>query len=172
VTFEEIADAAGVSRALVYNYFGDRGGLLAAVYLRNLQRLDDELDLAVTGELTAHDRIRAIVRGYLGFARSNSQAWRAMQLVGTVHHPAVLSARRARMDGFARSWGGGPHARSIAFGVAGMLEAATLDWLDSGGGDDDELAELLFDLVWTGLSSLGSHGVVVPDGPQPVVIRT
>ena len=23
--FEEIADAAGVSRALVYNYFGDRG---------------------------------------------------------------------------------------------------------------------------------------------------
>jgi len=28
VTFEEIADAAGVSRALVYNYFGDRNGVL------------------------------------------------------------------------------------------------------------------------------------------------
>ena len=27
VTFEEVADAAGVSRALVYNYFGDRRGL-------------------------------------------------------------------------------------------------------------------------------------------------
>ena len=31
VTFEEIAEAAGVSRALVYNYFGDKGGLIAAV---------------------------------------------------------------------------------------------------------------------------------------------
>ena len=31
VTFEAVADAAGVSRALVYNYFGDRSGLLAAV---------------------------------------------------------------------------------------------------------------------------------------------
>jgi hypothetical protein len=94
-----------------------------------------------------------------------------MQLVGTVHHPAVQSARQARMDGFARSWGDGRHARSIAFGVAGMLEAATLDWLDSGGGDDDELADLLFDLVWTGLSSLGPHGVVVPDGQKAAGVR-
>ncbi len=31
VSIELVAEAAGVSRALIYNYFGDRGGLLAAV---------------------------------------------------------------------------------------------------------------------------------------------
>ena len=40
VPFEEIADAAGVSRALVYNYFGDRSGLLAAVYLHLFEAMD------------------------------------------------------------------------------------------------------------------------------------
>src|SRR6185503_18095169 len=39
VTFEEIAEAAGVSRALVYNYFGDRNGLLEALYRRNVEVL-------------------------------------------------------------------------------------------------------------------------------------
>src|ERR687891_398237 len=41
VRFEEVADAAGVSRSLVYAYFGDRGGLLAAVYLYSLAGLDE-----------------------------------------------------------------------------------------------------------------------------------
>ena len=47
VTFESVADAAGVSRALVYNYFGDRSGLLAAVELRSLERLDRRLRAAL-----------------------------------------------------------------------------------------------------------------------------
>ena len=41
VRFEEIAEAAGVSRGLLYNYFGDRGGLLAAVYAHNFDAVPD-----------------------------------------------------------------------------------------------------------------------------------
>ena len=33
VRFDEVAQAAGVSRSLVYAYFGDRGELIAAVHL-------------------------------------------------------------------------------------------------------------------------------------------
>ncbi len=47
VTFEEIAEAAGVSRALVYNYFGDRGGLVAAVYLHTFDELNDQLNATI-----------------------------------------------------------------------------------------------------------------------------
>ncbi len=47
VTLEEIAEAAGVSRALVYNYFGDKSGVIAAVYLRSFDRLDAQLATAL-----------------------------------------------------------------------------------------------------------------------------
>ena len=43
VRFEEVARAAGVSRSLVYAYFGDRNGLAAEAYVRVLERLDREL---------------------------------------------------------------------------------------------------------------------------------
>ena len=65
VTFEQIADAAGVSRALVYNYFGDKGGLIAAVYLRSFERLDIALMQAFSTTKAGPDRLRAIIRAYL-----------------------------------------------------------------------------------------------------------
>src|SRR6478735_9398458 len=67
VTFEEIAVAAGVSRALVYNYFGDKGGLLAAVYRQGLASLDEELLAAMDAEIPLHERIRQLVERYVGF---------------------------------------------------------------------------------------------------------
>ncbi len=58
VTFEEIADAAEVSRGLVYNYFRDRTALLVALAERALERLDRELLSALDpgADLPAADR--------------------------------------------------------------------------------------------------------------------
>ena len=36
-----------MSHALVYNYFGDRGGLLAAVYLHTFSQLNDVLNTSI-----------------------------------------------------------------------------------------------------------------------------
>ena len=49
-TVDDVADAAGVSRSLVYAYFGDRNGLAAEAYVSILDRLDRELgfDLPAT----------------------------------------------------------------------------------------------------------------------------
>jgi AcrR family transcriptional regulator len=164
VTFEEIADAAGVSRALVYNYFGDRGGLLAAVYLRAFQRLDDEITAAVDASLPAPQRVREIVRSYLRFARTHSGAWQLLGLAGTLQHPAVHAARRRRLAQLADGWGGSPASLVVASGVVGMLEAATLRWLDHDPEIDlDTAAAVLYDLLWTGLSSLSAHGITIPD---------
>src|SRR3954471_19975575 len=80
VTFEEIADAAGVSRALVYNYFGDRGGVLAAVYLHTFDELNHELNATIDREAPPQDRLRSIVRGYLRYAVDHAAAWRLLQL--------------------------------------------------------------------------------------------
>jgi AcrR family transcriptional regulator len=165
VTFEEIADEAGVSRALVYNYFGDRWGVLAAVYGRTLQRLDCELAKAVDGPMLPGDRLRATVACYLRFARANAPAWRLLQLSGTVAHPSVQGARRARIHQLAELWGGTPEARLVAYGIVGLLEVATVDWLDTDDVGLDRATALLSDLLWSGLASLGPHGVAPCDQP-------
>jgi len=163
VTFEEIAEAAGVSRALVYNYFGDRGGLLAAVYLHTMDRLIVELNNAIEPTLPPAERIHAIVQGYVTFASANAAAWRLLQVTAAMRHPALVDARRAHMEQLAKWWGGAATARIVAFGVVGLLEAATFDWLQTRDADADELVSVLFELLWNGLPALAKHGIALPE---------
>jgi AcrR family transcriptional regulator len=153
VTFEEFAAAAGVSRALVYNYFGDKGGLVAAVYIRSLNDLHDELDLAIDPEATAPVRLRAAVHCYLRFAQENAAAWRLLGHTGATDHPEVRRARRARFEDLARGWGGTVEARTAARGLVGFLEATTRDWVESGADDLERMTELLYTILWHGLSA-------------------
>jgi AcrR family transcriptional regulator len=148
VTFEEIADAAEVSRALVYNYFGDRNGLLSAVYVRSFERLDDEL----LGSLDPGDdparHVGLVARGYLDFARRNLATWRLMAMTAAVPHPDVQRVRRRRFERLATIWGDTDQARIAAQAVAGMLEVATGDWLE-----DDVDPDLAVDTIATMLGS-------------------
>jgi AcrR family transcriptional regulator len=164
VTFEEIAEAAGVSRALVYNYFGDKGGLIAAVYLRSLRRLDEELDGAIDPAGTDGERLHSVVHCYLRFARDNAAAWRLIGSTATMEHPEVLKARRDRFDQLARNWGDTAEARIAARAVVGFLESATLDWIEHRDVDIDRIADLLFTILWSGLSAVPRSEAHVPTG--------
>ncbi|MGI8664259.1 MAG: TetR/AcrR family transcriptional regulator, partial [Acidimicrobiales bacterium] len=164
VTLEEIAETAGVSRALVYNYFGDRGGLLAAVYEHTFAVLNAELDATIGDSLAPEERLRAIVRAYLRFAFDHTEAWLLLQRATGTSHPAVLAARRKHMESLADQWGHSPVGRIVAFAVVGLLESSTFDWLRQRDVDIEEAADVLFDLLWTGLSSLARRGIALPQG--------
>lgn len=160
VSFEEVAEAGGVSRSLVYAYFGNRGGLIAAVYLHNLQRLDRELGRALDHQLPDEVRLRCIIRRYLLFARDNEAAWNAMAAAGSLQHPAVQAARRARIERIAESWGSTPSARLVARGVVGLLEAGAQDWVDYRDSGLERATDVLFAVLWEGLPGLRSRGIV------------
>jgi AcrR family transcriptional regulator len=162
VTFEEIAEAAGVSRALVYNYFGDRGGLIAAIYLRSLRRLDTEIDRAIDPESSDAERLHTVVLCYLRFARESSIAWRLIGSTATMDHPDVLTARRERFDLLARNWGDTAESRIAARAVVGFLEAATLEWIETREVDIERIAELLYTILWSGLMTVGRDRARVP----------
>jgi AcrR family transcriptional regulator len=165
VPFEEIAESAGVSRALVYNYFGDRGGLLAAVYLHHFQAVNDHLAKATDPHSSPEERIRGTVRAYLEYAALHPGAWRLLHVARANDHPAVVEARSRRMVELARLWGGSVEARIVACAVVGLLEAATVEWLTAARDDvtDDRLGEVLADLLWQGLAGLGRHKIAVPE---------
>jgi AcrR family transcriptional regulator len=154
VTFEELAAAAGVSRALVYNYFGDKAGLIAAVYVRCLHRLHDELEHAIDPYAPDPVRLKAGIDCYLRFAQRNVGSWRLMRDISATDHPDVRQARRERFEELAAGWGAGVEARIAARGVVAFLEGSTVVWIDSGGHDVDRVVEMLFTILWHGLSAV------------------
>jgi len=161
VSFEEVADAAGVSRSLVYAYFGDRGGLVAEVYLHHLEHLDSELAKALDGGLADEAQLRRIVRRYLVFARDNEATWGLLNSAGRIQHPAVQQARRARLERIAAHWEDTTTARFVAASVIGLLDAGARDWLEYRDRGLERTTDLLVALAWTGLSGLTDQGALV-----------
>lgn len=160
VRFEEIADAAGVSRALVYNYFGDRDGLLAAVYVHLFEAVQRFIATTVDHDAPTDERVRATVRAYLTFASEHPGAWRLLHVVRAREHETVANAREKLMKGLVRQWGGTVAARAALTAVVGALESATIDWLRNPTAMSlDDLTDLLQDLLWQGMASLEPHGV-------------
>ena len=169
VTFEEIAVEAGVSRALVYNYFGDRGGLMAAVYEQLLVELDVELSRALVGPLPPRERVRDAVERYVAFARAHARGWQTLAMLAATRHPEVQRARRERYERLAVSWGASAEARVVVTGLMGLLEAVTLDWLADPSVELSRLVELADDLAWSGVEHLVDEGIVDP-GPEAVPV--
>ncbi len=152
VSFETVAEEAGVSRSLVYSYFGDRGGLFAAAYTSEMTRLDDEVDGALEKLGNNRERLDVAVRAYLQFASRHRERWSLIASAGSSRHPAVRDAIAARTERLARSLGGSAEARLLVSGILGMLEAGAAHVLEEGA-DPDALADLLTQVIWAGVSS-------------------
>lgn len=153
VTFEAIADAAGVSRSLVYSYFGDKGQMFAAAYEHAVRSFDACLDAALEGVVGDRERLDAAMRSYLEFARDRRDMWNVIAAAGTARHEAVREAVAARSQIVAERLGDTSDGGLLVSGVIGMLEAAANHMIDNDA-DADKLAELLSQVVWTGISSL------------------
>ena len=160
VTFEQVADAAGVSRALVYNYFGDRFGLIAAMYVRWAHELDQELVATLAGSEPPDQRLRHLIRSHLDFAERH-RAVVALVESGEGHaHQVADQARMRRHERVAQAWGPTPEDHLVATGVLALLERASIDRVTAGDLDLDRVEDLLFALMWPGLSA----GPVSPFG--------
>jgi AcrR family transcriptional regulator len=154
VTFEEIAAEAGVSRALVYNYFGDKGSLLAEVYQHALGDLDDDLLGALAGAGPLTERLHAFVAHYVTFARMHSDTWRIIGHVGATQHPAVQSVRRQRVERFCSVVLPTAANRIAMAGLIGLLEEALTRWLAEPDLTSDEVLSLLSVPACTGIGPL------------------
>jgi AcrR family transcriptional regulator len=154
VTFEEIAAEAGVSRALVYNYFGDKGSLLAEVYHHALGDLDEELLGALDGAGPLRERLHAFVAHYVTFARLHADTWHIIGHVAATQHPAVRAARGQRIEALCNVVGSTPRSRIAVAGLIGMLEEALTRWLADADLSAEEVLSLLSGPACDGIGPL------------------
>lgn len=88
-----MADAAGVSRALVHTYLGDRRGLIDAVQVQIVGRLDTWVGHGLHRAPSTAARLRAIVQGVLSFVEAEQDAWGVLGASGGFDHPALHGVR-------------------------------------------------------------------------------
>jgi len=78
VRIDEIAERAGVSRALMYHYFPDKRAFFAAVVKDEADRLYAATNMEPANGLTMFEEIRMGVLGYMAYHQQNPEAaWAA-----------------------------------------------------------------------------------------------
>jgi AcrR family transcriptional regulator len=159
MSIEDVADAAGVSRSLVYAYFGDRDGLVAEVYLRVLEQLDEALQPLRTADLPRDQvTIAEIIEGCMLFADEHPAAWRLLVTDSVRRHPSVKQARAQRVEDLSHAHGDGASGCHPLVGdaILGLLEVGVLHWVERSRDDLNarQAARLLAAILWTGLRDL------------------
>lgn len=74
-SMEEIARRSGITKALLYQYFGSKDGLYEATVERGRAQLFAALATAVEAQPTGGARLLAVVRGYFDYVAANRGHW-------------------------------------------------------------------------------------------------
>lgn len=82
-----------MSRALVHTYLGDRRGLIDAVQVRIVGRLDTWVGHGLRRADTTEARLRALVQGVCAFVVAEHDAWGVLGTSGGFDHPALHGVR-------------------------------------------------------------------------------
>jgi AcrR family transcriptional regulator len=161
----EIAARAGVTKPVLYDHFGSKDGLLAAVIARAGMDLRGALEAAVADAPTPAEALARGLRTYFGFIEKHAGSW--MVLLGegggsAAGTEALETVRREQADYIATLIAAQlpevrrPAAAVYAQAVIGACERlATLRAADPSL-DADIVTARLMDLFWLGFSDLRS----------------
>lgn len=98
VPFAEIAEAAGVSRTLVYFHFKNRAGLIQAARLRAVGILGRRFAEVSAGKESGLDRIEAIGRAYWAFGKEHPAEFSILVASDPPSDPRAKEAEMAPIE--------------------------------------------------------------------------
>ncbi|MFE0022665.1 TetR/AcrR family transcriptional regulator [Amycolatopsis sp. NPDC059021] len=101
-SMDEIAELVGVSKPMLYEYFGSKEGLLLACIRQSRTELRDVTAQATVGAETAEEALRRGMLAFFVFIRERRQAWsllrHEMALIGTPAADEIEQIRRQQTD--------------------------------------------------------------------------
>src|SRR3954468_20374376 len=93
VSMDEIAAASGISKPMLYDYFGSKEGLFLACVERARGWLFEEIASAVRGADGAGAALRAGVEAFLAFANEQRATWTVLFAEGGSFGQAAAAIR-------------------------------------------------------------------------------
>jgi AcrR family transcriptional regulator len=163
VSIEEIAQLAGVSRPMVYDYLGDK----EAIYLGCLRRARGELEklilAAAAGASTPRQTLERATAAYFEFVERRGQQWMVLFGGAGLSGPGALEAERLRFATVARirdlivslEPGVDPGtAELFAHAISGSAEQVAKWWRANPELDRSEVLDRQAAYAWGGLSQL------------------
>jgi AcrR family transcriptional regulator len=157
-SMDEIAAQAGITKPIVYRYFGDRAGVYQAVAEQYCADLTSRFQSAVSTSRDLRANVVTAIDAYLAFVQDDPQVHQFLLHPQHATRPAVTfgyhvgesisDLLRQRLEAAARAttpagpWG---HA------IAGMVQAASTWWLVHPEVPRAKLVEHLSTLLWDGL---------------------
>ena len=169
VTMDEIAAAVGVTKPLLYNYFGNKERLYIACMERAGDSLIQTVAAAIGGTESPGDALGAGVRGFFAFLDSDRAAWAVLfdetlpgsgevaervasyrgQIVSLVSQSLLAQVPADRRDA-ARV-----EIEALSAALLGAAEELARWWLRTEAIPADEAAELLISTVEPGIRARG-----------------
>jgi AcrR family transcriptional regulator len=106
VSIQSVARAAGVSRPIVYEHFGDLGGLLEALVKREMARAGEQVSKSALGDLSQGDPAElmlASLSAYLNAVERHPSTWRLVltppEGAPELLRKSIVEGRAAVLDG-------------------------------------------------------------------------
>jgi AcrR family transcriptional regulator len=146
-SMDAIAEAAGISKPMLYNYFGSKQGLYVAYVERSGGVLMKCMREAASPSAPAADRLRAGVLAFLTFAEEHRSGWTVLHRETLAQGgllAAELSELRARVAGMLTTLF---DDEAFAHAFAGAGESLASWWLANPEQPKEQVAKVLMDIV-------------------------
>lgn len=164
---DEIAAHIGISKTVLYRYFGDKNDLAAAVADDFIQTsLIPRLSEVLTEDLDDYALVHAVISVYVEIVAADPYLYRycvasesgapaALAAAQRVFTGAIESTLRSRLTDRAADTGG---SATWALAMVGGVEAAVGHWIDHKFTDVGRLIDELTMLVWGGVAGIIGAG--------------
>jgi len=121
-SLDDVAHAAGVSKALIYEHFTSKRELHGSLLDAHAAAIFDRVEAAVARGETGEQRLRNGIDAFLRFVEEHREAWRALFRDAADPDVSALVARvQARATGvIARLIASGPNAAALDDGASGV----------------------------------------------------
>jgi AcrR family transcriptional regulator len=162
VSVDEVAERAGVSHGLVFQYFGRKRDLYVAAMLPLIEQF--RWQIAPDLSLAPRERLESAIRSWAALMSEHPRGYRSLMRKAAGFKEIRDELERMHASAVERISGqldvdpARPEVQVALRGWVAFMEASMLAWLESGGPELDRLVEIISDAFFATARAIAGEG--------------